>query len=418
MPDSIEPSASYAPSRGNQEKARFSLEGYFKSIATNISKLVFQWLYSFSLFIFMVLTFAFIVVTPVDITIKTWGTPSTGVKVFIILGACVLFFLISMLVYLSRLYKSRVAVNQIPSKSVYIPLEKNDLPSDVLNYIERRLRECVCDVKERAGSLHNKNELFNYPGMAPPEYIQKRNVKLGYQDYSVHLPPNCRYDDVILSLGLKLKVDGLLVGSYRVPYNYTFREILVAMTEYLQKENQLEPEMLASIHLVITLYEKFRFSGCLIEQHDLLSFLVELEKVVYHYIKHRSSQEVDPFRQLATYGTSRGSNLFAETYSSQTASDLLTPSEYSRSRTSLYSSNVERYAPQNWLTISRAGTRTSRGSTGISRTSTRDSRFTRHSSTASVVKNRLSFASSRRYLVPASAQSGYLTDSDSHSQRS
>lgn len=391
------------------------------SLATRLSKRVFQWLYSFSLFIFMVLTFAAIVVTPADIVVQTWGTAFTGIKTLIVIAACAIFFVMSMLLYISRLYKSRVAVNQIPSKSVYVPLEKNDLQREVLENVIGRLKECVGEIKVQADCLLNKNEKFNYPGMAPPEYIQKRNIKLGYQEQSLNLPPNCNYEGVIQSLGLMIKVDGLLSGSFVVPPNYTFREILVSMAEHLQDERQLDSDVLASFRTTIRLYEKMKFSGQLIQQHDLLLFLVEFEKAVLYFVRHQTGDvHLHPKQSSRLLFESELGDSPSDILTRRRSSSFLHPGSYSRrspySRDSDSESAVEGYFPQNWDGISRSSTRGSRSSFRG-----RTQRQNSASSTGSVIKSGLSFASLRGYSQRdmrrmSTQNSGYLTDSDTESE--
>lgn len=226
----------------------------------------------------MTLTCGFMVVTPLDIIIQTWGAPLTGVKTFIVIAACALFAVLALLVYFSRLYKSIVAVNAIPSKSLYIPLEDNDLHSEVRKSIHSNLRRCVGEIGTKASALNNTSAVINHPGMSPPEYLQKRNVELGFGDEGTNIPPNVIYDNVVNSLALHLRHNGFVVNRVKFPAHFTFREIMVAaLKTEKNRDDHVTSQDDADVRQMIELYEKFRYGPELICERDLVTFLVELE---------------------------------------------------------------------------------------------------------------------------------------------
>lgn len=278
-------------SYNNHNMTTFKREASINS-PSRLPRRIFQWLYSISLLIFVLHTAGFVLVTPIDIIVQTWGSPSTALKTLIVIGACAIFFIISLVIYFLRLYQSRVALNQIPSKSVYIPLEKNDLPKDVIQYIDEKLRYCISDVRARASPLQTQSKI-NYPGMSPPEYIQKRNRELGYPNEGTLFPPTCIYEDIIDSLGLKLRLDGLLVTNLNIPENYSFREIVMAMTRMLLEEQSLDPALLPNIQSMIILYEKFKFSPEPIHEDEMAKFLVSFEKLSTLYNLNRGTLSQD-----------------------------------------------------------------------------------------------------------------------------
>lgn len=392
------------PTRNNRIRADLP-----ESFATTISKRIFQWLYSFSLIIFIILTAAFIVVTPLDIIVQTYGAPSTGIKMFIIIAACAIFLVALIFFYFSRLFKTREAVNQIPSKSVYVPLEKHDLPADVLKYIDKQLKKCVGDIKVRAGPLHNKDASLNYPGMSPPEYIQERNIRMGYHDQGTMLPPNCVYEEIIDSLALRIRFDGELLTNFRIPTSFTFREVIVSMFNRLSELHQHQQETIANLHKVVELYEKFRYGPDLITERDLVAFLLAMENFSLNFIQHRPDYDfrkarsslfdtgtlLTPFRGLGQGGISDG--------------------DYRADIESL----VVPYNPTQ--PVSRASTRLTRTSTGNSMLSCESSTsLRRYNSSGSVIKNRLAYRrpSSAFHVIGENdeaslrAYSGYLTDSE------
>lgn len=258
-----------------------------KRLATRFSKKVFGWLYSFSLIILMILTAAFLIVTPLETILQTWPTNFMGIKLLIIFSCLALFFISSLILYFSRLIQSRVQTNQIPSKSVYMPLEKGDLPHDVLTYIDANLRKCLTETKVLAGPLYNREETFEYPGKSPPEYIRNRNIALDLPSDPHTLPSDCVFDEIISSIGLKLKTEGLLCGNFRFPKNYTFREIIMALAQELLREDNSNEEVVRASKTLIRLYEKFKFGPQLIKGRELAEFLVELENFVLLFVNYK-----------------------------------------------------------------------------------------------------------------------------------
>lgn len=378
-----------------------------ESFATNIPKRIFQWLYSFSLIIFIILTAAFVVVTPLDIVVQTYGAPSTGIKMFIIIAACAIFLVLLVLVYISRLYYSRDVVNQIPSKSVYVPLEKNDLNSDVLKYIENHLTKCVGDIKVKAGPLHNKDALFNYPGLSPPQYIQERNVRLGYAEHGTLLPPNCLYEDVIDGLALRTRFDGVLITNFRIPTSFTFREIIISIFEGMSDVHRHKPEAVADLQRAIKLYEKFRFGPDLITERELVTFLKLMETFSANFSK---------FNPSANNRHIRGNSMSGAPFASLLNRGGYSDDEYRGDIESL----VVPYHPSVYRTNSRLTRTSTRNSVSSSGSSTPRIRASSVSTQGSVIKNRLAYRltnNSYRTLeedeeTSLHATSGYLSDSE------
>lgn len=365
--------------------------------AKKFPKRVLRWLYSFSLIIFMFWTFAFIVATPLDIVIQTFGSALTGIKTLIVIGACAVFFLVSVVLYFLRLYQSRVEVNQIPSKSVYIPLEKNDMPKDVLTYIEGTLRKCVGETGMMAGPLKNETEVINFPGMSPPEYIQRRNIDMGFPEEGTFLPPNSIYEDVVDSLGTKLRFDGVLVTNFDIPMSYTFREIVISMSKILVDEHELDASSMPNVQKVVELYEKFKFSPDLIQELDLLAFLVEFERLslifhtnrLSHGDRHHSTAQASEYSEglLTPFSPRGGSSIFRDSSRSNSESvmQMLMPFQQSH--------------------LSRTSTRTSTRSERLVRGRT--------GSTGSVIKSHISIGRDKLSLYAesdAESSRGYNTD--------
>ncbi|KAK6456276.1 uncharacterized protein RJT20DRAFT_96280 [Scheffersomyces xylosifermentans] len=239
---------------------------------------VFRWIYSISLVILMMITVAFIAVTPIDVIVQTSGTSFSGVKLFIVIAVCVVFIVLTLFLYFSRIFQYRVAMNDIPTKSVYIPIE-SDMPKEVYGTIEKKLQECVGEIKVKAGPLYNP-EIINNPGVAPPEYIQKRNRDKGSNGEGTLLPPDSNYEDVIRSLGDKFRHDSKVFTQVDLPPDLSFREIIIYLSEiFMRDTTNIPKDRLPNLPRIIQLYEKFRFGPNLIKEGDLFEFMVEFDKL-------------------------------------------------------------------------------------------------------------------------------------------
>lgn len=236
---------------------------------SRIPRRMLVWLYSISLVILVVLTAAFVAVTPIDVVVHTTGTSLSGIKLFIVIIVCVVYVALAFFLYISRLYQNRVLLNEIPSKSVYVP-EEGDLPKSVYRKIQQKLEKCI-EIKAMAGPLTNPGPI-NHPGMAPPDYIQERNHGVG-----CFLPPNTCYEDIVRSLALRIRMDQGILS--RLPLHYTFGEMMDELANLTLDNDYCRDQI--DVARMVELYEKFKFSGEHILEHELLEFMVELNKVAF-----------------------------------------------------------------------------------------------------------------------------------------
>lgn len=244
-------------------------------ISFNLPRRVFWWIYSFSLILLLLLMLSFVAVTPIDVIVQTSGSESSGIKMFIVIIVCVVFLVLSVIIYFLRMFHKRSALNDIPSKSVYIPFE-GDMPSTCLSLIDKKLYKCLCDIKIRAGPLYNNN-IINHPGISPPDYVQNRNISETGE--GTLLPPNACYEDVIRSLGDKFRIDGRILTQVDFPKHFSFREIIVFLSErYLNDPNTIKDQF-PNIKQLVDLYEKFKFGQNLIKENELLEFMIEFDKL-------------------------------------------------------------------------------------------------------------------------------------------
>ncbi|CAH6722894.1 putative defect at low temperature protein 1 [[Candida] jaroonii] len=236
----------------------------------NLPRRLFRWIYSVSLFILVSILMALIAVTPIDVIVQTASASFSGIKLFIVIVVCVLFLIISFTLYFSRIYQHRVAMNDIPNHSMYVPQE-HDLPKRIYHHIDEKNQYCK-EVQEMAGPLTN-DITINYPGMQPPEYIQARNVGSGNL-----LPPSLHYDEVIRSFTDKFTILENFESSLKTPKHFTFREMVLSIAQDLRINRKAGAEELPNFSLFLSLYEKFKFSGKLIEENEMVDFMVECIK--------------------------------------------------------------------------------------------------------------------------------------------
>jgi hypothetical protein len=243
----------------------------------NIPKRVFRWIYSISLVIFVFITLLFVAVTIVDVIAQTSKTSFSGIKLFIVIIVCVVFAIVSLILYFLRILQTRIALNDIPGKSVYIPFE-GDYPHDVFTCIDEKLRQCH-EIGIKAGPLSDPSIIINHPGLSPPEYIQDRNRK--FTEHGTMMPADLAYEEIIRSIGDKFLADKHNVFSpVDLPIQLSFREILIYLSKIFIDSSQVEKDKLPDVQRMIDLYEQFRFGPNLIREKDLVEFMVHFEKLL------------------------------------------------------------------------------------------------------------------------------------------
>ncbi|KAL6453655.1 DLT1 Defect at low temperature protein 1 [Candida maltosa Xu316] len=254
----------------------------------NLPQRILRWIYSISMIICILLMLGFIAVTPLDVVIQTLGSSNaTVVKTFIVIGVCVLFVIISMIIYFTRVYKYRISLNDIPNKSLYIPFE-NDYPKAVFHHIDDNLKRCS-EIKFKAGPLQNHNRIINHAGLSPPEYIQKRNLQC-FEKNSMNgfgngnevmgvmkkggclLPPNVSYEDIVRSLGDKF-YDGSILTDDRLSIELSMRDIIL----YLSRQCR-EFELETNTNVVKPNIARLIKFGNLIKEEDIFEFIIEFDK--------------------------------------------------------------------------------------------------------------------------------------------
>lgn len=215
---------------------------------------------------------AFISVTPIDVIVQTSFASSSGIKLFIVIIVCVVFLVVSFFLYFQRVYQHRVSMNDIPSKSVYVPHE-SDLPKPVFKHIQNKLKQCQA-IRIEAGPLTNKRVTINHPGLSPPIYVQERNT--GSEGNL--LPPNLLYQDVVHSVGDRMNFDDGFNSDFPFPKHYSFRDVVITLRQILLEEKLVNARDLPDLARMIQLYEQFKFGPDLIREREMVDFMVEFTK--------------------------------------------------------------------------------------------------------------------------------------------
>lgn len=322
----------------SQKQEHRGLRGFsrriWRSRSLTLPRRLALWVYSFSTIFLMCVTLAFAAVTPIDVIVLTSGASSWGVKMFIVIIVCFVSLGLGIILYFSRLIQHRLVLNDIPSKSVYIPFE-GDMPRSCFQHIDKKLRECVANIRIRAGPLHNA-AVINHPGLSPPEYVQERNISSNGE--GTLLPPNSCYEDVIRSLGDKLRIDGKFMATIDVPPNFSFRELMILLSNMYINESNKSLEEVPDLKKTVRLYERFKFGPDLIKEIDLLSFMIEFDKLA-QILQHSTGAVYDEEHLRNSYSQKGSFN----NYSSNVYNDLDMLGETMMRRSYASNDNEQKY---------------------------------------------------------------------------
>lgn len=267
-------------------------------------KIILTWIYSISLILFSLLVLLLVSVTVIDVIAQTTTTKFSGIKVFIVIIVCVAFVLYAIIVYFLRIFQTRIALNDIPLKSAYIPFE-GDYPHTVYKAINSKLEECA-EIRIRAGPLSDDSIIINHPGLAPPEYVQQRNRNANIVE-GTYLPPDSVYEEIIRSIGDKF-ISGKMI-SPDIPREYTLREILLYLKSLYVHNNEVETSRL------IELYEKFRFGPELIQESELIEFMLSFDKLAQLCLSDYTQNLKEQGRNRTSLHTLDDLNKFDDGYS-------------------------------------------------------------------------------------------------------
>lgn len=195
----------------------------------------------------------FCTITPIDSIIQSKERDRLAINTFIVLGACVLFALVSLIIYTVRIYVIRRYLADIPKS--YIPHHERDLPQDCLKMIAKRNETC-----QHIRELAKPNVKIKHPGLS----------------YEPNSPmPYVIYRDLICLMGEQVRYTGKMSlpnqDVVNVPQNLTLREIFYLLAEdgILKKSADFEP--------FLRHYEYLRFSDEPIKEKDFFKFLAYLQ---------------------------------------------------------------------------------------------------------------------------------------------
>lgn len=222
---------------------------------------VFQWLYSGSYFIFLIILLALSSAMPIDIIIQSSQTTSRlAINTLIIIGACALFVIISLTLYFTRLLIIRSHVQDIPKP--YIPITSSDVPPNVASYIHDELERCQ-DVVKLSG---------------PKDDIVHKGMYHYHIDSNVNnpvLPDNVIYENVVREIGEDIKYRRYINLDDHSFIPVTTKETLRQTLETLYRANSsiCNQKDMDNLHSFLRLYQNFRFSGDPISYNDFIIFI-------------------------------------------------------------------------------------------------------------------------------------------------
>lgn len=193
----------------------------------------------------------FSVVVPIDAIAQASRSQNDALNTFIVVGAFVLFGIISIVIALGRVYVQRSCLQDIPKS--YLPITPEDMPhAGSRNLLLKEMDRS----QELATFLKKPRERVVHDGLARPEA----------DEYG--LPPLLNYEDSVKIITSRLKYQGIFSNLIKLDLNNgdTFADImssLFAQTGNFQKE---AAEYTA-------LYETIRFSGKEITNKQFMRFM-------------------------------------------------------------------------------------------------------------------------------------------------
>lgn len=217
-------------------------------------RIVIRWLYSVSYFIFLAVLLGLNSVVPIDLIIRSSTTASKlAVHTLIVIVACVIFLVISFVLYISRVLMQRTHLQDITK--LYMPTTEKDISPKVSKYIEKEYQRTEW-IQQQAAPQGRV--------MHPGQYHRYDNTGIDLQDGLV-------YDDILHSIGEDVKYRHILPVSttqeLTAEGDKTLRQILTrryVATNY--KDTVILEEFLSH-------YERLRFGGKPMTYEQFVRFL-------------------------------------------------------------------------------------------------------------------------------------------------
>ncbi|ODQ79161.1 hypothetical protein BABINDRAFT_8754 [Babjeviella inositovora NRRL Y-12698] len=250
-------------------------------------------------FLFLILI-ALVAVIPVDAIVQLKNSVYIF-NIFVIVSVCAFFIVVTLSIYFSRLFQFRAAIEDIPKH--YIPITEQDLGDKVFHSIKESLER----TRAALVSLGPKDiHLINHPGLSPPAYTDdtlSRNEKHDPHDFAldpdIHdamstLPPNLVYEDVLRSIGDKIKFGDhhFFNLEMAIPAYFSFREIFYFLGESHFHDHPQQARVEELIDELVDLYEHLRFSGQPIRLDQFVDFMALLIMFL-RYISVAQNNESD-----------------------------------------------------------------------------------------------------------------------------
>lgn len=259
------------------------------------SRRVQEWLYNTSSVFVLFFFVGFSAVLPIDaISQASQSTNNYALNTFVVVGALVLFGITAAFITSARIYIRKTQLQDIPKR--YVPLDENDLPKSCYIQITENFQRCE-EIRKKAMFV---NESIKHPGLSNPN--------------STLLPPLLSFEDVVRSVGMKLKWDRNLVGTeISIPANLSFREIVAYI------ENKLIGMKTESNKEFVELYEDLRYSGKLITEEKFVRFM----ELSIEFVKNTRFSINDENEELESRRDRGGSFLYTPSVLSKSTMDAL-----------------------------------------------------------------------------------------------
>lgn len=208
-------------------------------------------LYNASFVVLVFIQLGLVCVTPIDTILQSQKSGQFW-DVIIIVVACVISVVVSILFYLQRIIQVRRSISMIPKRYMF---HADEIPNHCVKKIEDEYKRCRNIVaKTRPNAI-----AVSHPGMMNPELLREDSQTV----------VSARYDE-ILSLSLEyfqLKARQLH-STFTKPPSMTIRSYLQLLSSY--KVLDASPDVLARF---IDIYERTRFSGNPISEADYTDFM-------------------------------------------------------------------------------------------------------------------------------------------------
>ncbi|CEP61023.1 Dlt1p LALA0_S02e05006g [Lachancea lanzarotensis] len=214
------------------------------------------WFYRGSLVVLVLLFVGFSVVMPIDAMAQASRSNNDALNTFIVVGAFVVFGVLSIIIAAGRVFVQRSCLQEIPKR--YLPFTPEDLP-------HRGSREFILRQMDHS---HDLAEILKKPAGIVVHAGLSRPVHENEEDGNVTLPSLLNYEESIKIITSRLKYQGAFFGLTELnpPIGHTFADVIHSLFTHTGQHPIEATEY-------VELYEQIRFSGQEITSEQFLRFM-------------------------------------------------------------------------------------------------------------------------------------------------